>query len=52
MNPETYVADVRQERVIKEIRRHKHEVIAIPYDGPSYIGGSLRCSSQPLVRLS
>jgi N-dimethylarginine dimethylaminohydrolase len=51
LNPETYIADKRHGRVIKEIESRGHEVIAIPYDGPSYMGGSLRCSSQPLVRV-
>lgn len=50
LNTETYIADARQERVIKEMQRHGVEVIAIPYDAPSYLGGSLRCSSQPLIR--
>ena len=46
----TYLIDSAHQRIIKELRAHGLEVIEIPYDGPSYIGGSLRCSSQPLVR--
>ncbi len=51
LSPETYLADASQERIVKEIERHGVEVITIPYDGPSFLGGSLRRLSQPLVRL-
>lgn len=51
LNPETYLIDSAHERIIKELQAHGQEVIEIPYDGPSYLGGSLRCSSQPLVRV-
>ena len=50
LNPETYLIDSAHQRIIKELRAHGMEVIEVPYDGPSYLGGSLRCSSQPLVR--
>ena len=50
LNPETYLIDSAHQRIIKELRAHGMEVIEIPYDGPSYLGGTLRCSSQPLVR--
>jgi glycine amidinotransferase len=50
INKETYMIDSRHERLIKEIRRHGVNVVDIPYDGPSFLGGSLRCSSQPIYR--
>jgi len=52
LNAETCLMDPRHERVINEVRSHGHEVIEVPYDGPSYIGGSMRCSSQPLVKVA
>lgn len=50
LSPETTIIDSRHERVIAEVRKAGHEVIDIPYDAPSYLGGALHCSSQPLVR--
>ena len=42
--------DTPRKRVIAEIKKHGDECIEIPYDGPSYLGGALRCSSQPIHR--
>ncbi len=50
VNPETYVADSRHKRLIGEMKKHGVNVVEVPYDGPSYLGGALRCSSQPLYR--
>ena len=50
LNPETYLIDSAHQRIIGEIKQRGHNVIEIPYDGPSYLGGSLRCSSQPIRR--
>ena len=50
LNPETVIMDSRHKRVIAEVKRAGHNVIALPYDGPSYVGGAFRCSSQPLYR--
>ncbi len=50
INPETYVADSRHKRLIGEMKKHGVNVVEVPYDGPSYLGGALRCSSQPLYR--
>ncbi len=50
LNPETYVVDSRHQRLIAEINKYDVEVIDIPFDGPSYLGGALRCSSQPINR--
>ena len=50
LNPETVLIDAQHKRVIKEVRAHKHEVIEVPYSVPSFMGGALRCSSQPIYR--
>jgi len=50
LNPETYVVDSAHKRLIGEMRRHGVNVVAVPYDGPSFLGGALRCSSQPVYR--
>ncbi len=50
INPETYVADSRHKRLIGEMKKHGVNVVDIPYDGPSFLGGALRCSSQPIYR--
>ena len=50
LSPETTIIDSRHKRVIEEVRKAGHEVIELAYDGPSYLGGAFRCSSQPLVR--
>ena len=50
LNPEAYLIDPAHERIIKELQANGVETIEVPYDGPSFLGGSLRCSSQPLVR--
>ena len=50
LNPETALIGSQHKRIIKEVRAHKHEVIEVPYSVPSFMGGSLRCSSQPIRR--
>lgn len=50
INPDTYVVDSRHKRLIGELKKHGVNVVDIPYDGPSTLGGSLRCSSQPINR--
>ena len=50
LNPETALVGAQHTRVIAEIRKHKHEVIEVPYAVPSFMGGGLRCSSQPIRR--
>ncbi|UCE63418.1 MAG: hypothetical protein JSU59_11240 [Nitrospirota bacterium] len=50
LNPETYLVDAAHTRIIRELRSHGVEVVEVPFDGPSYLGGSLRCASQPLIR--
>jgi len=50
LNPETYLIDSAHQRIIGEIKSKGHNVIEVPYDGPSFIGGSLRCSTQPIRR--
>lgn len=39
-------------RIIGEIERHGVEVIQIPYHNVALLGGALRCSHHPLVRVS
>ena len=50
LTPETALVGAQHKRVINEIRKHKHEVIEVPYAVPSFMGGALRCSSQPIRR--
>ena len=50
INPETYVVDSSHKRLIGEMKKHGVNVVDIPFDGPSYLGGSLRCASQPIYR--
>jgi len=50
LNPETTLIGAQHKRIIKEVREHKHEVIEVPYAVPSFMGGALRCSSQPILR--
>ena len=52
LDPETYLMDPAHERLVAEVRARGHNVIEVPYDGPSYLGGSLRCSTQPVRRAS
>jgi glycine amidinotransferase len=50
LNPETYVFDPYHQRLADELRKHGVKIIEVPYDGPSFLGGSVRCSSQPVYR--
>ncbi len=50
LNPETALIGAQHKRIIKQVRAHKHEVIEVPYSVPSFMGGALRCSSQPILR--
>ena len=50
LNPETVVMDSLHRRVIEKVKEAGHEVVELPYDGPSFLGGALRCSSQPVYR--
>jgi glycine amidinotransferase len=50
INSETFLIDSRHKRLIGELKKHGVNVVDIPYDGPSFLGGSLRCSSQPINR--
>ena len=46
----TYFADPSNPRIVEELRKHDVNVVEIPYDGLTTLGGSLRCSSQPIYR--
>jgi len=50
INPETYCVDSAHKRLIGEMKKRGVNVVEVPYDGPSYLGGALRCSSQPIHR--
>ena len=50
LNPETALIGAQHQRIIQEVRARKHEVIEVPYSVPSFMGGGLRCSSQPILR--
>ena len=50
LNPETTLIGAQHQRIIEEVRNHNHEVIEVPYAIPSFMGGGLRCSSQPILR--
>lgn len=50
LNPETTMIGAQHKRIIKEVRAAGHEVIEVPFAVPSFMGGALRCASQPIVR--
>jgi glycine amidinotransferase len=45
------ICDQRNSRVSGELRNRGIEVIEIPFDGPAFFGGGLRCSYHPLRRV-
>lgn len=46
------IVDADNGRVIEELRKRGIEVIPLPFDGPIWTGGGLRCAHHPLVRES
>lgn len=50
LDAETVIMDPRHKRIIAEIKKHGHKVIECNYSVPSMLGGSLRCSTQPIRR--
>jgi glycine amidinotransferase len=45
------ICDERHSRVSHELRKRGIDVIEIPFDGPAFFGGGLRCSHHPLRRV-
>ena len=37
-------------RLIKEIEKRRVQVVAVPFEKPSELGGAIRCSTHPLLR--
>jgi N-dimethylarginine dimethylaminohydrolase len=50
LSPETVIADERFERVNDAMRAHGLEVLTLPFDEVAKMGGSLRCTTCPLIR--
>ena len=46
------IVDADNRRVIGELRKRKVDVIPLPFDGPIFTGGGLRCAHHPLLRES
>lgn len=46
------IVDADNHRVIGELRKRKVDVIPLPFDGPIFTGGGLRCAHHPLLRES
>ena len=46
------IVDADNQRVIGELRKRKVDVIPMPFDGPIFTGGGLRCAHHPLLRES
>jgi glycine amidinotransferase len=46
------IVDADNKRVIEELRRHRIDVVPLPFDGPISTGGGLRCAHHPLLRES
>ena len=46
------IVDADNQRVIGELRKRKVDVIPLPFDGPIFTGGGLRCAHHPLLRES
>ena len=50
LSPQTVIADERFTRVNDLMRAHGIEVLTLPYDEIAKMGGSLRCTTCPIVR--
>jgi|GEM_PF-2678140 len=50
IDSKTYFCDPNNARIVEELSKHDVNVVEIPYDALSALGGSLRCSSQPVYR--
>ena len=46
------IVDADNQRVIGELRKRKVDVMPLPFDGPIFTGGGLRCAHHPLLRES
>ena len=46
------IIDADNARVIEELRKRGVDVIPLPFDGPIFTGGGLRCAHHPLLRES
>jgi N-dimethylarginine dimethylaminohydrolase len=46
------IVDSDNRRVIDELHKRGVDVIALPFDGPIRVGGSMRCAHHPLLRES
>ena len=46
------LVDSDNARVIDELRKRRMDVIPLPFDGPIFTGGGMRCAHHPLLRES
>jgi glycine amidinotransferase len=50
LEPGVVIIGAEHKRLIEELERRGVQVIAVPFDKPSEIGGGIRCSTHPLYR--
>jgi N-dimethylarginine dimethylaminohydrolase len=48
--PGVVIVGAEHRRLIKAIEQRGASVVPIPFDGPSEVGGGIRCSTHPLLR--
>jgi glycine amidinotransferase len=50
LEPGVVVIGAEHKRLIREIEKRGVQVVAVPFDKPSELGGAIRCSTHPLFR--
>jgi N-dimethylarginine dimethylaminohydrolase len=52
LEPGVVIMGAEHRRLIRKIEAHGVQVVPVPFDKPSELGGGIRCSTHPLVRES
>ncbi len=50
LEPGVVLMDSTLTRIVKEVEKRGVKVVGIPFDGPAWVGGGIRCSTHPLIR--
>ena len=50
LEPGAVIIGAKHKRLIKEIEKRGVNVVPVPFDKPSELGGAIRCSTHPLLR--
>jgi N-dimethylarginine dimethylaminohydrolase len=50
LEPGVVIIGAEHKRLIRELERRGVQVIGVPFDKPSELGGGIRCSTHPLLR--